>query len=411
MNTKDISFFEESNGDFIVVQDFRERSRALREGYITQEEVDAVFGEKDRNGNFNTEDGKAFLEEYRDEIPFFTGGSELGTIEGHSRFESAAFLQQKKLGNVRNSVLPNTQDNYDYGHIFEEAIAQRCAKMLREKEGVDVVYIPCEFGYVNPDSCLTFLAHPDGFLLDRKTRKVAALVEVKTAQANSEEWKTFLDGRVPESYQDQAQGYMKTIGINGCWFFVHNKNGSSSDCFRHVFLPYDEKRAEKVLADSDKFVWDTAAGIMYDSEFYPDETALVYRETDPALGYKKLPRKCQHTLEQIERLEKHREALNEEVRETNSLIRQTESEMTKLKESLYSKIGNAPGGMLETSKATYILDITNTFSLTKEVKEKAAEMFPEEWKAITELKPVKKSKLRIIPKETSPKEDLPEMLG
>lgn len=401
MNHNNIDYYRESNGDFIVVQDFTERSTALREGYITQEEVDAAFGKEDRNGKFNTEDGIKFLEEYGDLIPFFCGGSNGGTVEGHNRHESAAFLQQKMLGNVEEALMPSTQDNFDYGHIFEEPIAQKCAKMLRQKEGMDVVYIPCEYGYVNPTSCLVFLAHPDGFLLDRKTRKVVALVEVKTAQANSEEWQCFCTGQVPEGYQDQVQPYMKTLGIDGCYFFVHNKCGSASENFKYVYQPYEAAHAEKVLRDIEKFVYDTAAGILWDPEtLHNDEAARVYREEDPSLGLVKLPKKTLGTLEKIDRIRKDKEALNDDIKETNKLIRQKEAEEKKLRESLIPYIGHAPGGYIETEKATFTVDVTRGYGIDKDVKQKAAEEFPEAWETISGYKPTISCKVTSTPKET-----------
>lgn len=400
-----IDYFRESNGDFIVVQDFTERSSALREGYTTQEELDAAFGNDDRNGKFNTEDGINFLEEYGDLIPFFIGGSDLGTVAGHNRHQSAAYLQQKKLGNVEETLMPSTQDNFDYGHIFEEPIAQKCAKMLRQKEGLDVVYIPCEYGYINPSSSLVFLAHPDGFLLDRKTREVVALVEVKTAQANSEEWELFSNNRVPAGYNDQVQGYMETTGINGCYFFVHNKCGSSSENFKYVYQPFDAAYAKKVLSDGEKFVYDTAAGILLDSEaLRTDEAARVFREEDASLGLVKLPKKALGTLEQIERIRKDKEALNDDVKETNKLIRQKEAEEKKLRDSLIPYIGNAPGGYIETEKTTFTVDVTRSYGIDKDVKQKAAEEFPEVWETISGYKPTISCKVTSTPKESSEQE-------
>jgi hypothetical protein len=148
-----------TGGDIIIVQDMSSYADALDSGYLTQEEFDATFGNEFRKGKFNTPEGEAFLAEYGDTIPFFTGGSDAGIIEGHSNFKTKRFLQLEKLGLVEKATLPSQQFIYDYGHIFETDIGRFCAGKMR-RNGIDVVYEPCDFGYINTN-WPTFLAHPD----------------------------------------------------------------------------------------------------------------------------------------------------------------------------------------------------------------------------------------------------------
>ena len=117
-----------------------------------------------------------------------------------------------------------------------------------------------------------------------------------------------------------------------------------------------------------------------------------------------MPRKTQGTLEQIERLSQQRETLNDEIRDTQKLLRQIDAEERKLKTSLIASIGKAPGGILETSRATYKVDVFRDYSLDADVKKKAAEEFPEAWAAITSWKPSIRCKVTPTSKEAAPKE-------
>ena len=407
---KENTMNKDTTNELLVVQDMTSYTEKLAEGYLTQEEFDITFGEQLRNGKlFNTPDGEVFLAEYGDSIPFFMGGSNAGVVEGHSKYQSRRFLQLEKLGLIEKSVLPSLQFIYDYGHYFEDAIGRLCAGQMRRK-GIDVVYVPCDYGYINT-RWPSFLAHPDGFLLDRKSMKIAALAEVKTSLKKGAAWRDdFSNGIVPEEYIDQVQAYMQVLGLDDCYVLAHSKHADSAEDFVQIHVARDEARAVRILDDCERFVRETAAGVEYDDEILPDEVPVLYKEVDEKLGYVRLPRKTQGTLEQIERLTKDRESLKEAISDTSKLIARIDSDINKLRASLIPAIGKAPGGMLETSKAVYRIDVNRSFSLDKDVKQKAAEEFPEVWKAICGYKPTVTCTVKVTEKETE-KEQAQEEAG
>lgn len=392
-----------TGGDLIIVQDMSSYADALDSGYLTQEEFDATFGNEFRKGKFNTPEGEAFLAEYGDTIPFFTGGSDAGIIEGHSNFKTKRFLQLEKLGLVEKATLPSQQFIYDYGHIFETDIGRFCAGKMR-RNGIDVVYEPCDFGYINTN-WPTFLAHPDGFLRDRKTRKIVALAEVKSSHKSASAWKDeFSAGRVPEDYQDQVQAYMQVLGIDDCYVLAHSKHADCAEDFVYLHVARDEERAIKILDDCARFVAETAAGIEYNEVLLPDEAAHVYKDADETLGYVKLPRKTLGTLRKLEKLAKDKEALSDDIKDSTKLIRQIDAEEKKLRATLLPHIGNAQGGIIETSRAIYQIDVVRGFSLDRDVKQKIAEDYPKLWDEISSLKPTLRCDFKYTSKEEAPEE-------
>ena len=385
-----------TKGELLVVEDFTEINRAVREGWLTPEEAEERFGKGRQDGsNFNTPEGEAFLKTRKGKI--FIGGGDVATINGLNPWKSRRMLQLELLGLVESTTLPTQAFRFRFGHDYEDGTASMCARILRSK-GVDVVYIPCEYGYIFTGSPF-LLIHPDGYFLSRKTRELAFLGEVKTTANGSETWKAVKSGLVPPNYNCQTQVYMHTLDIDECYLLCWNCERDPNG-FIPLLIKRDDAYAISLLEECDKFVRDTEAGILYeDDDFLPGEAARVFGTVDPTAGYKKLARKTQHTLEQLERLKKQRDAINEELREGNRLLRQIESEEKKLNATLFSRIGNAPGGVLETSKAIYTVDVTRDFSFDKEVKQATAEQYPEVWKAITEMKPTMKAKLTIEPKD------------
>jgi len=379
------------NGELLVVQDMSMYSKMLAEGKLVQEEFDLTFGNDLRNGkNFNTEDGEKFLRLYGGKIPFFMGGSNAGVVEGHSKYKSKRYLQLEKLGMVEKTTLPSQQFLYDYGHYFEDAVGMFCAGMMR-KDGIDVVYVPCDFGYITT-LYPTFLAHPDGFLLDRKTGRIVALAEVKTSLKTGAAWnEEFRAGIVPEDYIDQVQAYMQVLGLDHCYVLAHSKHGDGYDDFVYIHVERDQKRAIKILQNCEDFVYDTASGIEYDDELLAGEIPHVYPVTDPDLGFVPLKRNVQGTIERLDDLADQKAVILDEVREGNALLRKIEAEEKKLKSSLLGKIGSAPGGLYETDTDVYRIAVSRDFSFDKEVKKVVAEKYPDVWSEITSLKPTLKA--------------------
>lgn len=389
------------DGQLLVVQDMRKLNDGLRRGIITLEEHDLLFANDYRTGKvMNGPDAELFRSLFGDSVPFFTGGSNLGTIAGHNRRESRRMLQLRKMCRIQETVLPKTQFLYDIGHLAEEYIAQMCAKQMRSEEDLDLVYVPCEFGLINTNHP-TFLAHIDGFLIDRATRVVVALVEVKTSQKNSPDWQEkFCSGLVPDSYNDQVQGYAETVGLDDCYVFAHSKHADGPDDFVRVPVKRDRAEAIALLDKAEQFVYETAAGIEYsDEELTADEASAVFAKGDPKKAFKKLPRKLTGTLEKIERIEKDKAALNEDVKETNAQIRRLDAEKKKLLNPLLSIIKDAPGGYLETSRATYRIEVSRKPSLTKDVLAKFAQDEPEAHEKLCNIRPLASCSILIKPKE------------
>lgn len=379
-----------------VVEDFRELNKALSSGRITLEEYNELFSEDSRKGGLmNTKDGKKI----RKIKPFSVGGSDAAIIRKCSPFTSRRMLQLKKLGQVEESVLSSKQFIFDFGHIFESAIGEMCALKLRQK-GMNVIFIPCEFGYLHTD-WPHFLAHPDGFLIDKDTREIVALVEIKTSASTSHHWQSaFALDIVPEDYNCQVQSYLQVLGLDTAYVFAWNCQREENG-FKAIEVTRDEELAISILDDCEKFVKETAAGIEYDDDPLPSEIDWMYSTVDPTLSYAKLPLKVLGSLEELEKLKSERAALNEQIEGENKMLRQIAAQEKALKASLYASIGKAPGGVLDTPKGRYKVDVSRDYSIDAEVKRKAAEEFPEAWEAITSYKPRVSSKVTFIPKEAS----------
>ena len=381
--------------ELLVVEDFTEYNEALARGEMSQEDYDVLFGRESReHGLMNTPEGKAFGKIY----PFAVGGSDTAAIRGISPWTSRRMLQLLKTKALSKTVLPSTQFIYDFGHIFETAVGTMGALQLRHKGHENYVYVPCDFGYVNT-RWPHFLAHPDGFIMDKKTREIVALAEVKTSFTKMHE--------VPEYYICQVQAYMQVLGLDKCYVLAWN-GIRDEDGFSQHLIERDEALAVSILDDCEKFVADTVAGIEYDDEPLPSELALMFNEVDETEGFIKLPRKVQGTLEEYDRLEKDKQALREEIKDTTALINKITAEQSDLKNKLYPYIGKAPGGTLETSKAIFNVSVTREFSFDKDVKKVIAEKHPEVWEELIKLKPTIKATIKPIAKDLGEGEQLPD---
>ena len=377
-------------GELLVVEDYSKLNADLRDGRISQEDYDAIFTDARVHGLMNTPVGKLFGKIY----PFAMGGSDTGAVEGCSEFTSKKVLQLKKLSLIESVTPPSLQFIYDFGHIFEDAVGYMGALQLRAR-GIDVVYVPCDFGYVKTD-WRHFLVHPDGFLVSPKTGKVVALAEIKTTRTTSPHWiNSFAHDKVPEEYMTQVQAYMQVLGIDTCYVLAWNCE-RDADGFKQLRVDRDESFARKILDDCEQFVKDTEAGVMYNTDVLPSEAAMVYKEVDETKDHVKLSvtdPKISGIFSELDRIAEEKAAIKAEAAESQRALYSLEKEEKTLKSGLFDSIGNAPGGIFETEYATYRVDVTRGFSFDADVKKMTQERYPEAWEEITRFKPTISAKV------------------
>ena len=393
-------------GELLIVQDFTPFLEAIEAGELTPEEWEKIFATEFRTGKvMNTDDGEKYLDLFKDKgTRPFLGASNAGVIIGKSHFKSRKFLQLQLLGQVKEITPPSRQWVFDLGHEAESFVGSMGTRMLR-KQGLDVSYKSCINGMIDtrwPD----VLIHPDGYIVDRKTGTLLMLAEVKTSADMSPYWlNDFSRGIVPEDYVAQVQVEMqilsRNIDITRCCVLVWNKTGDEEG-FRQYFVDRDEEEAVRILDEMEKFVEDTANGILYDEDLLPEEIAAVYGEEDKSLGYVTIPKKHEKTLQALSRLAEEKAALKAEIAEVEALIADIEKEEKLYKARLYSAIGKAPGGTCRIGNDVYHIDIRRSYSLDADVKRMAEEQFPEAWAAIKAFKPLVSTRVTKVPVEIDP---------
>lgn len=131
------------------------------------------------------------------------GGSDAAAACGHSRFKSRHKLWEQKMGIEDDKVW--NEKAIEMGNELEPVLISRYAKTTAKKNNWSVVYFASnedQRRYPFPENVLvlpqtTFFhaedkfryAHPDGFIVDRGTRKLIGLIEAKTSgQFHLDEW-------------------------------------------------------------------------------------------------------------------------------------------------------------------------------------------------------------------------------
>ena len=400
-----------------VVEDFRALDAQLAAGVITQDEYDSIFSEARLHGLMNTEDGRRIGKI----MPFAVGGSDTGAILGISKYTSKRKLQRQKLGLWNQKVSPDQQFIFDFGHLFEHGTGMMNVKLLSERTGRDLSFEPCPFGYLN-EAWPHVLAHPDGFIKDRKTGELF-LAEIKTTSAFSGNWTDyFKQGKIPEEYFAQVQAYLEILGLKKGYLLAWNAARSVFG-FTQIEVDLDEDFAVDVLDACERFVEDTENGHMYGAEdieslkLLSDEAAELYGAEDSSLGYVTLGSEKEDLFRELDRIQEERamcdarlkpfkdaldaaekaykDAAGDDLKVLSRLDRKEAEKMA----SLYDDIGCAKGGIFETEDATYRVDVSRGYSLDSSVKSYAESTFPAAWDAITKRKPTIKASYRKILKE------------
>lgn len=126
------------------------------------------------------------------------GGSEVGTICGLNKWESAFTLWAKKTGKIAQSFEPN--EAMEWGTRLEPVILEKFADSHPELLTLTNVgtWTHSERGWQ--------IANPDGIYMSENL--VQGIIEVKTAQYE-DDW---ADG-VPRHYETQVQWYLQTFGF------------------------------------------------------------------------------------------------------------------------------------------------------------------------------------------------------
>ena len=127
------------------------------------------------------------------------GGSEVGTICGLNKWESAYTLWAKKTGRIPSQI-PQSEA-MEWGNRLEPVILEKFAD-----EHFDFDVLLNVGTWSHPDRSWQ-IANPDALFWDHKTEAMG-LVEVKTAQFE-DNWS---DG-VPRYYETQVQWYLQTLGL------------------------------------------------------------------------------------------------------------------------------------------------------------------------------------------------------
>jgi len=388
----------------LCVEDFRKRNEELERGLTSQSKYNVEFTEARFHGLMNTPEGKAL----GPIMPFANGGSALAAIEGTSPYTSIVKYQRERLRLTTEIVDEGKQFIYDWGHFFETAVGKMGIQILSKRIGKNLIYLPCEFGYLNT-KYPHFLAHPDGFVIDLDKNEIVALAEVKTTSTWSGNWKDYYSqDKWPPEYYPQMQGYtwvvnQKYPGIKSCFMIAWGGSRSES-AFRIIECKLDRKYAEGILAKSEKFVDDTVKGIRYDISDIQNpalaekEFAEMYPTAREDASLIDLGEKFDETFEELAELFDRQEELAAEVKKAEEEFKKSVADKAKELKSIEGKIRKKSATFLTEIKDNnggYFTDEAGTrweaiverkYSLDKEVKAWAAENYAEAWEAITSQK-------------------------
>lgn len=380
------------------VEDFRELNDKLDRGELTQTEYDKIFTAARIHGLMNTPEGEAFGPIQ----PFAIGGSAISAIEGTSPYMSKRKLQRERLGLAKEHVDDSKQFIFDFGHFFETPTGKQNVHLLATKLKKDLVYKPCDFGYLNT-RWPHVLAHPDGYIIDRKDPKSKpVLAEIKTTAAWSGNWKNYYSqGKVPPEYISQVQAYLKILGLDRAYLLAWNGSRSESG-FRQIEVVLDEEYAVRILDMAEEFVEDTVRGIRYDASDI-DNVDLIGKEAAEMYPYEKPDAKLiefdadtfEDTFKELSELMDRQEVLNAEIKAVETKYKAEVEEQAKELKGLEKKIKKVSGLLLDKvadEAGGYFTDAEGTvwkaiverkYSLDAKVKAFAAENYPDAWEAIT----------------------------
>lgn len=400
------------------VEDLSKLDKELEEGLISQAERNEQFTEGRFHGRMNTPEGRAI----GPIMPFAVGGSEIAAIEGSSPHTSVRRLQEIKLRLVTEDVDDDKQFIYDWGNIWEDKVGEINTAILARELGMNLAYVPCHPGYWN-EEFPHFLAHPDGFIIDKDTNKIFALAEVKTTIPNSGNWKNhFTVGDNAPEYNPQVQSYIKVMKakfpyIDKAYVLVW-AGGRSQSSLARVRVDYDEEYATRCLQLVEKFVEDTENGIRYTSadvdnaELIEKENAERFAKAKKDAGVIEFGSDFEKTFEELADLYDQQEALSAKIKaaekefkksieDDSKELKALESAIAKKQGLLTDKVADNNGGTYTDKNGTewtFTID-REGFSFDKDVKAALKEAFPKAWQFITEQKPKFKTILSRTRKE------------
>lgn len=145
------------------------------------------------------------------------GGSEVGTICGLNKWESAYRLWAVKTGQIEESFTPN--EAMEWGTRLESVILDKFAdshENIKLHRNVGTWHHPDrEWQLANPDAIFEQYVGEDPDLGEDQKLIEFGIVEVKTAQYE-DDWK---DG-VPAYYRTQVQWYLSTFGFQRAYVIV-----------------------------------------------------------------------------------------------------------------------------------------------------------------------------------------------
>lgn len=400
------------------VEDLSVLDKDLEAGLISQQERNEKFTEGRFQGQMNTPEGMAI----GPIMPFAFGGADLSAIDGTSPHTSIRKLQQIKLRLITEDVDDDKQFIFDFGNIFEDKVGEINTAILARELGMNLSYVPCHHGYWN-EEFPHFLAHPDGFIIDRDENKIFALAEIKTTGASTGNWKNFFsEGKVPTEYKPQVQAYLKVMKAKFPYldkaYVMAWSGGRYKSSFARVKVDFDDEFATNRLNMGEKFVQDTENGVMHTSEdianaeLIAKEAAEMYLKAKKDAGIIEFGAEFADTFEELaELLDKHEEIsakikeaeseFKKSIAEENKELKEIEKAIAQKQGSLTDKVADDNGGVYTDKNGTewtFTID-REGFSFDKDVKAALKETFPKAWKFITEQKPKFKPVLSRKPKE------------
>ena len=397
-------------GDFTIVEE------AYQKGKISLAEKDRLFTlsrkakgkfDKDANGNI------VFIPESTNQVLF--GGSDIAILEGVSSFNTPEYLVRHKLDpvNYPEPVGAKQQDNFDNGHIFEAAIAQKCAQILGDGLNTEVRYEPCDVSFNNSE-WPNIVANVDGFFWVNGKKQ---LIEVKTAALGGDAWKEFKDRKIPADYQLQAATYATILGMDGVFFCVWNKESLEEKNFRVLWFPCP-KDHDKVLDRVQKIAEDAQKGIIPSDKgrvLSPKQRARSFEKQfsrlDPDLKPLKANDDLKAVFSRLEELSAERKTKDTEAKaimrpfldQKNDADRKGKAaarDLTKEVERLDKEINNICASsilpVVQNGKCIYIEDgddivelhVERNLSFNKDAKKFLREKYPEAWDALNAFDPV-----------------------
>lgn len=157
------------------------------------------------------------------------GGSEIGTVLGYNRWESAVTLFYKKLGKIDSQIEPSHRMRM--GTKFEEPLLEIFQEDHPELE-------VCRTGTWGQNANLLNRANPDGIAIDENGELV--LLEVKFSADNMKS--------IPLSYRAQMMFYMGILGIKR-GILVASAGGN----YEELPLEFDQWEFDTLTQMADEF--------------------------------------------------------------------------------------------------------------------------------------------------------------